>query len=36
MNKLEHFILPEQTNQLYEKEAVSSISLTRDVAEKIN
>lgn len=36
MNKLEHFMLPEQSNSLYTKEAISSISLTRDIAEKIN
>lgn len=36
MKRLEHFMLPEHTNALYTKEAISSISLTRDVAEKIN
>ena len=36
MNKIEHFNLPEHTNTLYQKEAMSSISLTRDVADKIN
>lgn len=36
MKELKHFILPEQTNELYEKEAISSISLTRDIAEKVN
>lgn len=36
MKKIEHFMLPEQTNQLYKKEAISSISLTRDIADKIN
>lgn len=36
MKKLEHFLLPEQSNRLYEKEAFSSISLTRNVAKKIN
>lgn len=36
MKTIKHFMLPEQTNQLYKKEAISSISLTRDVAEKIN
>lgn len=36
MKKLKHFLLPENTNQLYTKEAISSISLTRDVADKIN
>ena len=29
-------MLPENTNQLYTKEAISSISLTREVADKIN
>ena len=36
MNKIKHFMLPEHTNKLYTKEAISSISLTRDVAAKIN
>lgn len=36
MRKIENFMLPEHTNSLYEKEAISSISLTKDVAEKIN
>lgn len=36
MNKIKHFMLPEHTNRLYENEAISSISLTRDVADKIN
>ena len=36
MKTLKHFMLPEQTNQLYKKEAASSIALTRDVAGKIN
>ncbi|MBQ8426171.1 MAG: hypothetical protein IJX16_00200 [Clostridia bacterium] len=36
MNKIKHFMLPEHTNKLYTKEAISSISLTRDVADKIN
>lgn len=36
MNKITHFILPENTNQLYKNEARSSISLTKDVASKIN
>lgn len=33
---IKHFLLPEQTNQLYKKEAISSISLTKEVADKIN
>lgn len=36
MNKIEHYILPEHSNDLYKHEAISSISLTKDVAEKIN
>ena len=36
MEKITHFNLPENTNTLYENEAISSISLTRDVANKIN
>lgn len=36
MNELKHFLLPENTNRLYAKEAISSISLTREMAEKIN
>lgn len=36
MRKIENFLLPENTNRLYREEAVSSIALTRNVAEKIN
>lgn len=36
MNKLDHFLLPENTNQLYKNEAISSIWLTKEVAVKIN
>lgn len=36
MDNIEKFMLPENTNRLYENEVISSISLTRDVAEKIN
>lgn len=36
MKKLKHFILPENTNSLYKKEARSSIALTKEVANKIN
>lgn len=36
MKRIENFILPEHTNKLYTEEAISSVSLTRDVAEKIN
>lgn len=34
--KLTHFILPDHYNKLYTEEAISSISLTRDIANKIN
>ena len=34
--KLSHFILPDHFNKLYTEEAISSISLTRDIADKIN
>ena len=36
MEKIKHFILPEHTNELYKNEAISSISLTKEVANKIN
>lgn len=36
MKTIQNFMLPENTNQLYKNEAISSISLTRDVADKIN
>lgn len=36
MKKIENFILPEHTNTLYENEAISSIFLTKEVADKIN
>lgn len=36
MEKLTHYVLPENTNDLYKKEAISSIALTKDVADKIN
>ncbi len=36
MKKIENFMLPENTNSLYKNEAISSIGLTRDVADKIN
>lgn len=36
MKHIEHFNLPEQTNELYKKEAISSISLSREIAKKIN
>lgn len=34
--KLAHFILPDHFNKLYTEEAVSSISLTREMADKLN
>lgn len=34
--KIEKFVLSEYTNNLYKKEAGSSIALTRDLADKIN
>ena len=36
MNTIKHFLLPENTNDLYKKEARSSIALTKEVADKIN
>ena len=36
MDKITHFMLPENTNTLYKKEARSSIALTKEVADKIN
>lgn len=36
MKEIKKFILPEHTNSLYDNEAISSISLTKEVAEKIN
>lgn len=36
MNKLTNFVLPENTNRLYKEEAISSIALTREIADKIN
>lgn len=36
MKKLTNYLLPIQTKDLYAKEAVSSISLAHDVADKIN
>lgn len=36
MEKIKNFVLPIYTNELYTKEAISSISLTRDIADKIN
>ena len=36
MKNIKHFMLPEHTNDLYKNEAISSISLTKEVASKIN
>lgn len=36
MKRINHFMLPEHTNSLHKNEAISSISLTKEVAEKIN
>lgn len=36
MKRIERFMLSEHTNKLYTEEAISSVSLTRDVADKIN
>lgn len=36
MEQIKKFILPENTNKLYKEEAISSIGLTREVADKIN
>ncbi len=36
MDKLTKYNLPEHTNTLYEKEAISSIGLTHEIAKKIN
>lgn len=36
MKEIKEFLLPEHTNQLYHEEAISSISLTKAVADKIN
>ena len=36
MKNIEHFMLPEHTNSLYKKEAISSIALAHNVADKIN
>lgn len=36
MKEIKEFMLPEHTNSLYNNEAISSISLTKEVAGKIN
>ena len=36
IKKIENFVLSEHTNNLYKKEAGSSLGLARDVAAKVN
>lgn len=36
MEKIEHYMLPKVTEDLYRNEAISSIALTKGIAEKIN
>lgn len=36
MKQIKHYVLSEHTNELYKKEAVSSISLSKEIASKIN
>lgn len=36
MKNIRHFMLPRLSSELYEKEAVSSIALTKEIATKIN
>lgn len=36
VKRIEHFMLPEHHNRLYTEEAVSSVALARDVANKVN
>lgn len=36
MEKIKNYVLPENTNNLYKEEAISSIGLTREIAYKIN
>lgn len=36
MKRIENFMLPEHHNNIFKEEAISSISLTRDIADKIN
>lgn len=36
MKEISHFLLNENTNGLYKREAISSIQLTKEVADKIN
>lgn len=36
MKEIKHYLIPKLTEHLYEKEAISSIALTKGIAEKIN
>lgn len=36
MKEIKHYMLPKLTSELYEKEAISSIALTKGIADKIN
>lgn len=36
MKKIDHYMLPENTNGLYKREASSALSLTKEVADKLN
>lgn len=36
MEQIKHYVLPENTNRLYKEEAISSIGLSREIANKIN
>lgn len=36
MNKIKHYMIPEHVNELFKNEAISSISLTREMGEKLN
>lgn len=36
MEQIKHYVLPEHTNSLYKEESISSIGLTREIAQKIN
>ena len=36
MEKIKHFVLPENTNKLYKEESISPIGLAREVANKLN
>lgn len=36
MDKIKHYMIPEHINELFKNEAISSISLTREMGEKLN